>query len=251
MHLLGPLWTSAIVLALLGSPPRFLHFSIHKAWNEVLFIIQRPYLQACIPKHQSWFHTHKDQFSSSFPFLWFVIFSLGLSQDRLPQLVFRLLKMITKVMGINIEITNIVLKFSLFSFFLTHSWYITLWQSVLYRKAIRLDTYMHPFLYSFPPWLIPGYWMHFPVLQSRSVLVILSTSSGLHCSSKTLSPPLVHSWLSLGNHTSVLCVCEAVSVPRICPFMINILLNPHSKGRLWLHWFWGEKFSTFILRLRV
>ena len=69
VHLLGPLWTSAIVLALLGSPPRFLHFSIHKAWNEVLFIIQRLYLQACIPKHQSWFHTHKDQFSSSFPFL--------------------------------------------------------------------------------------------------------------------------------------------------------------------------------------
>lgn len=213
------------------------YFSIHKAWNGVLFIIERPYLQMNIPKHQSRLQTYKDQFISSFPFLWFVIFSLGLSQDRLPQLLFRLLKMITRVMGINIEIINRVLKFSLFSFFLTYSWYIMLWQSMLYSKVIHLDMYMHSFLYSFPLWLIPGYWMHFPVLQSRSVLLILSTSSGLHRSSQTLSPPRVHSWLSLGNHTSLLCVCEAVSVPWIGPFMINILLNSHSEGRLWLHWF--------------
>ena len=65
--------------------------------------------------------------------------------------------------------------------------------------------------YSFPLWFITGYWIYFPVLYSRTSLFIHSLySNSLHLlipNSQSIPLPLL---LSLGNHKSVLYVCESV-----------------------------------------
>ena len=77
----------------------------------------------------------------------------------------------------------------------------------------------HSFLYSFPLWFITGYWIYFPVLYSRTLLFIHPIYNSLQlltANSHYIPPPLR---LPLGNHTSVLYVCESVSVLWISSFV--------------------------------
>ena len=69
------------------------------------------------------------------------------------------------------------------------------------------------FLIFFPLWFITGYWLHFPVLYGRTLLFICSIYTSLHLlnpNSHSIPPPALQ---APGNHKSVLCVCESVSVP--------------------------------------
>ena len=45
-------------------------------------------------------------------------------------------------------------------------------QLLLYNEVIQLYIYIHCFLYSFSLWLVPGYWIQFPVVYSRTLLFI-------------------------------------------------------------------------------
>ena len=42
----------------------------------------------------------------------------------------------------------------------------------MYSKVIQLYTYMYPFSDSFPIEVITEYWVEFPVLYNRSLLII-------------------------------------------------------------------------------
>ena len=63
------------------------------------------------------------------------------------------------------------------------------------------------FSYSFPLWIVTECWIQFPVLYSRTLLLILSVYNRLHLlipNSQSFSPL---PFLLLGNHRSVLYVC--------------------------------------------
>ena len=50
-----------------------------------------------------------------------------------------------------------------------------LYKPLVYSKVTQFYTHIHSFLkYSFPLWFIPGYWMWFPALYSRTLLFIHS-----------------------------------------------------------------------------
>ena len=63
------------------------------------------------------------------------------------------------------------------------SWFTMLGQFLLYSKGI-----WYSFSYSFPLWLITGYWIWFPVIYSRSLLFIHSLYNSLLSCSIYLSP---------------------------------------------------------------
>ena len=65
---------------------------------------------------------------------------------------------------------------------------------------------------AFPLWFIPGDWIWFPVLYSRTLLFILSKCNSLHLltpNSHSIPPPRP---LLLGDHKSVLYVCEYMCI---------------------------------------
>ena len=97
-------------------------------------------------------------------------------------------------------------------FLLKYSWFTVLCQYLLCSRVTQLYPYRHSFAYSFPLWFTTGYWVQFPVLYSRTLLFIHSKCNRLHLPTpNSQSIPLPH-LLPLGNHKSVLCVCESVSV---------------------------------------
>ena len=68
--------------------------------------------------------------------------------------------------------------------------------------------------------VITGYWIEFPVLYSRTLSFILSIYNSLHLlipNSQSVPPP---PFFPLGNHKSVLYVCESVSVSLSLFFLI-------------------------------
>ena len=85
-------------------------------------------------------------------------------------------------------------------------------QSLLYSKVSQLHTYILFLIYSFPSWFIPGCWIQFPVLYSRTLLFTHRICNSVYLlipNSQSIPPsPL----FPLGNHQSVLYVCESVSV---------------------------------------
>ena len=68
------------------------------------------------------------------------------------------------------------------------------------------------FKYSFPLWLIPGDWIQFPVLHSRTLPFIHSKCNSLHLPTPNSHSITLPPCLPLGNHKSDLYVCESVSV---------------------------------------
>ena len=67
------------------------------------------------------------------------------------------------------------------------------------------------FLYSFTLWFIPGDQIQFPVLHSRTLLLIHSKCHSLHPLIPTPNSQSIP-FLPLGNHKSDLYVCEDVSI---------------------------------------
>ena len=68
-----------------------------------------------------------------------------------------------------------------------------------------------PFLHFLPSWSITRHWMQFPELNSRNLLFIHYKCNSLHLlipNSQSIPLPT----LLLGNHKSVVCVCESISL---------------------------------------
>ena len=85
------------------------------------------------------------------------------------------------------------------------------------------------FSYSFSLWLVTGFWIYFPVLYSRILLSILYLYNNLPLliPNSNSFPPLPH--IPLGNHKSLLYVCESVSVLYIDSFVL------HFRFHIWYH----------------
>ena len=89
-----------------------------------------------------------------------------------------------------------------FSYFMLDcSWLTILFYFLLYRKVILTHmyicvsmythTHIYYFAYCFPLWFIPGQWIQFPVLYSRSFLSIHPVcNSSYLCESETPNPSL-------------------------------------------------------------
>ena len=90
-------------------------------------------------------------------------------------------------------------------------------QFLLYSKVTQ--SYIYTFFKCFfPSWSMPGDWIQFTELYSRTLLFIHSKCNSLHLltlNSQSIPPP---SPLLLGKHTSVLYVHESVSSLQIGSF---------------------------------
>ena len=88
------------------------------------------------------------------------------------------------------------------------SWFIIFCQFLLYHNVTQLYIYIHSFLsYYLPSCSITSDWLEFPVLYSRTSLLIHPKRNSLHLlTPNSLSIP------PLGRHKSVLYGCESVSV---------------------------------------
>ena len=78
---------------------------------------------------------------------------------------------------------------------------------LLYSKVTQSLSYI-----IFHPNCIPGDWIQFPVLHSRTLLPVLSKCDSFHLPTpNSRSIPLLPCPPAVGNHRSVLYVCESVS----------------------------------------
>ena len=110
-------------------------------------------------------------------------------------------------------------------------------QSLLYSKMTQLYTYIHSFLYSFPLWLITGYWIQFPVLCSRTLLFIHPIYNGLHlptpnsqtvilpCHSQPWQPQVSSLCLSLFLFCRQVYLCHILDFYSSC-FMFESFFSP-------------------------
>ena len=82
--------------------------------------------------------------------------------------------------------------------------------SAVQQSDSVIHVYTFPFLYHPPSWSVPRDQIEFHVLYSRTSLLIHSKCNGLHLPTPNFQsiPLLPH----LGNHKSVLYVCESVFV---------------------------------------
>ena len=55
-----------------------------------------------------------------------------------------------------------------------------------------IQIYIYPFSYSFPWWFITGYWIYFPVLYGRTLLLIHPKCSSLHLLTPNSQSFLLH-----------------------------------------------------------
>ena len=95
-----------------------------------------------------------------------------------------------------------------------------------------IRTYTCSFSYSSPLWFITGCWTQFPVLYSRTLFIhSIYNSLQLIPSSRSVSSPLA---LLIGNHKSVLYVCESVSV-SLC----HILESTYK-------WYWASLVAQLV-----
>ena len=101
-----------------------------------------------------------------------------------------------------------------YSFFkLKYGWFTMFCQFLLYSRVTQSYTHIHSFSSNyFPPYSIPRDWIEFPVLYSRTSLLIHSKCNNLHLLTPNSQPIPLPPSPPFGNHKSVLCVRESVLV---------------------------------------
>ena len=101
-------------------------------------------------------------------------------------------------------------------FLLKYSWFTVLCQSLLYSKVTQWYTHINFLKHSFRLRFFTGYWIQFPILYIGTLLTHFKCNSlflptPIACMYQSQSIPLPP-FLPLGNHKSVLYVCESVPV---------------------------------------
>ena len=102
---------------------------------------------------------------------------------------------------------------------------------ISFRHTAKWFSYTYTYTYSFPIKLITEYWVEFPVLCSRSLLVIycIYNSVCMSVPNSQFIPPPPH--FPFGNHKFVFEVCESISVLWISSF-VSLFLDSTCK---WYH----------------
>ena len=100
--------------------------------------------------------------------------------------------------------------------FVEATWHIALFFKILlkYNWYTVLISSAKCFSYSFPLWFITVYWIQFPVLYNRTLLLIHPICNSLH-----VLIPNSYSFPLPWPHESALYICESVSILQICLFV--------------------------------
>ena len=112
----------------------------------------------------------------------------------------------------------------IFSFLLKYNRLAMSWQFLLHHKVTQIFLYIHPFVYYFPLWPIPGDWIYFPGLQSKTILFIHSKCNSCHwLNPHSQSIPLPPSF----SMTSARPVSLSVNLYFVDRFLSAIFQIPH------------------------